>query len=303
MSFRQVIIRKANKIKLSYNNLIIVDKEEKEIHIPLEDIFTILIEDPNTILTTKIISECSKNKISIVVCDEKHDPVSIIQGYNLHHRAKYVLDRQNKLEDNVKSLLWKQIIEKKIYNQYLVITNTSNDLNDVEMLKNYSLNVKDSDIDNREGIAAKVFFRSLYGTEFIRFYADGINHAMNYGYKVIASAITRELVAYGLDPKLGIWHDSQLNSYNLSYDLIEVFRPLVDYCIFENTHLVENELTLSMRRELVNLLNIRMEMNGKMQTVQNCIGSTVKSYLNVLEGKKMNLELPNITKVDFYIHE
>lgn len=303
MSFRQVVIRKANKIKLSNNNLVIVDKENKEIHIPLEDIFTILIEDPNTVLTTRIISECSKNKITIVTCDEKHVPVSIIQGFNLHHRSKYVFDKQNALDENVKSLLWKQIIQKKIHNQYLVVTNTSNELDDIEMLKKYSMNVKNSDIDNREGIAAKVFFKSLYGTEFIRFYDDGINNAMNYGYKIIASAITREIVAYGLDPKLGIWHDSQQNSYNLCYDIIEVFRPLVDYCIFENTHLIENELTLLIRRELINLLNIRMEMNGKMQTVQNCIGVIIKSYLNVLEGKKKLLELPNIIKVDFYIHE
>lgn len=298
-----MVVRKASRIRLSNNNIVITNKNNDEVLIPLEDVYIVLIEDPNTVITTRLISECSKYKISIVICNEKHDPISIIQGYNTHHRAKYVLDKQLDISKEIKSNLWQQIIEKKIYNQFLVISNTSNNQSDLTLLKDYYSSVKQSDIDNREGIAAKVFFKSLYGTEFIRFYNDGINSAMNYGYKIISSAITRELVSYGLDPKLGIWHDSKQNSYNLSYDIVEVFRALVDYCIYENLDFIGEELTVKIRRELVNILNIRMEMNGKMQTVQNCIGSVVKSYISILEGKKEKLDLPNIMKVEFHIHE
>ncbi len=302
MSFRQVIIRKSEKIKLKTNNLCIIQKE-KEIKIPLEDIFIILIEDPNTILTTRIVSACVKNKITIVTCDEKHLPVATIIGHNQHHRANYVLNKQLKIDNNINSILWKQLIHKKIYNQHLVVKYTTGNEDDLKLLKQYYKSVKENDIDNREGIAAKVFFKSLYGSEFIRFYDDAVNAAMNYGYQIIASAITRELVSFGLDPKIGIWHESKLNSYNLSYDFVEVFRPLVDYCIFENIHNINNELTLKMRKELINILNIRMEMNGKMQTVQYCITQIVKSYISILENKSNHLKLPNIEKVEFYIHE
>ncbi len=300
--FRQVVIRKSERIKLSNSNLCIVN-EKKEIKIPLEDIFIIIIEDPNTVITTRIIAECVKNKICIITCDEKYLPCAIVSGFNQHHRALYVLQSQLGLTFETKAILWQQLISTKIYNQYLVVKHTSNIENDIELLKKYSSTVKESDIDNREGIAAKVFFKSLYGTEFIRFYDDAINHAMNYGYTVIASAITRELIAYGIDPKLGIWHDSKANSFNLSYDIVEVFRPLVDYCIYENSHKIYEELTLEMRKELINLLNVRVEMEGKMQTVQYCISNIVRSFVGVLEGKRKVLILPKIEKVEFHISE
>ncbi|MFV0424210.1 MAG: type II CRISPR-associated endonuclease Cas1 [Bacilli bacterium] len=302
MSFRQVVIRKSEKIRLSNNNLCVVNNE-KEVKIPLEDIFIVLIEDPNTIITTNIISKCVDNRICIITCDEKHLPCAMITGYNQHHRALHVMHSQLNQTFEMKSQIWKQLIKSKIYNQYLVAKYTSNVEKDTELLKEYTTNVKDGDIDNREGIAAKVFFKSVYGTEFIRFYDDGINHAMNYGYTIIASAITRELIAYGIDPKFGIWHDSKANSFNLSYDIVEVFRPLVDYCIYENMHKIENELTLEMRKELIKLLNVRVDLEGKMQTVQYCITRIVKSYVGVIEGKRNDLVLPKIEKVDFYISE
>ncbi len=301
MSFRQVIIRKSETIRLETNNLVVINK--KEIKVPLEDIFIILIEDPNTVITTRVISKCAEYRIAIIVCNEKYQPCSIITGFNQHHRSLYVLEKQVNIDTAVKSNLWKQLITSKIYNQYCVLKNTTNIESDISLLKNYSISVKDGDINNREGIAAKVFFKGLYGTEFIRFYDDAINASMNYGYSIIASAITRELVAYGLDPKFGIWHESRANSFNLSYDFIEPLRPIVDYCIYENMHKISNELTLEMRKELVNLLNVRIEMNGKMQTVQYSISQIVKSYVGILEGKRTDLILPKIKKVDFYISE
>ncbi len=302
MSFRQVVVRKSEKIKLS-NECICIVNNEKEIRVPLEDVFIVLIEDPNTVITTRIITECVKNKICIIICDEKYLPTALISGYNQHHRMLYVLESQLNLSYEVKSKLWQELITSKLYNQYLTVKYTSNIENDLKLLKNYSKDVKKADIDNREGIAAKIFFKSVYGTEFIRFYDDAINHAMNYGYTILASAITRELVAHGIDPKLGIWHESKTNALNLSYDIVEVFRPLVDYCIYENMHYIQNELTLKIRKEMIKLLNVRMELEGKMQTVQYCISKIVVNYVGILEGKKTSLTLPKITKVDFHISE
>ncbi len=302
MSFRQVIVRKSQKIRVENSNLTI-EKDNEIIYIPLEDIFLILVEDPNTVITTRLICKCSEYRISIIVCNEKYQPCSITLAYNQHHRSLYVHNLQNKLCNEKKQILWQEIIKRKIYNQHQVVKYTTNVESDLKLLKEYINSVKESDIDNREGISAKVFFKSLYGTEFIRFYDDAINSAMNYGYAIIASAITRELVSFGLDPKLGIWHENKSNSFNLSYDLVEVYRPLVDYCIYENLHFIEGQLTLHVRKELINLLNVKLEMNGKKQILQYSITQLVKSYIGVLEGKKEGLELPKIEKVDFYISE
>ncbi len=303
MSFRQVFVHKGQKIKIKNHNLCIIKNNHQEVFIPLEDIFIVLIEDPNILLTTRFITTCTKNKITIVLCDEKYIPESIINGFNSNYRQQIVLHQQLKLPQVTKETLWQQLIKIKLTNQMYVLKYTSNIEKDIELLTTYARDVKNNDIDNREGIAAKVFFKSIYGTEFIRFYHDGINSALNYGYKIIVSAITRELISYGVDPKFGIWHDSKTNNYNLAYDLVEIFRPIIDYYVYENKHLIQDKLSLHIRRDLINILNTRMELNKKMQTLQFCIGEVVKSYIRVIEGKSDTLKYPLIIKTDFITHE
>ncbi len=303
MSFRQVIISEALKVSIKNSNINIAKKEDENIIIPIEDVYIILIEDNKTLITTQFLSKCADNKISVIICNEYHDPHVICSGYNTHYRQLHVLRMQLSLSECLKSNLWKELIETKIRNQYEVVKLTSNIKDDLEMLKEYYKTVELNDITNREGIAAKVFFKSLYGSEFIRFYDDTVNGALNFGYKIVASAISRELVSLGIDPKLGIWHDSKTNTLNLAYDLIEPFRPIVDYFIYEHLHLLVQEIPIKIRRDLVNILNVRMELSGKMQTLQNCIGYMVKSYLNILEGKTRTLIFPKIKKVEFIINE
>ncbi len=302
MSFRQVIISDAIKVGIKNGNINVV-KSDKEVVIPIEDVFIIVVEDTKTLLSAQFISKCAEHKISVVICNAQHDPYAICHGYNTHYRQLYILNLQINLGEECKAYLWQQIVRTKIQNQFDVVKLTSNIAHDLELLGDYKNNVKLDDITQREGIAAKVFFKSLYGNEFIRFYDDQINASLNFGYKILASAIARELVSLGIDPKIGIWHESRSNSINLAYDLIEIFRPLIDYFTFEHKELLINEFSIKLRRELVNILNIRMELGGKMQTVQNCINYVVKSYLNILEGKSTELVVPKICKVEFYINE
>lgn len=76
MGYRQVIIKKSEKLHFKDNQLII-DKDESSTKVPLEDINYILIEDSSTILTTRLLAELGKNAISLIVCDEKFEPTSI----------------------------------------------------------------------------------------------------------------------------------------------------------------------------------------------------------------------------------
>ena len=43
------------------------------------------------------------------------------------------------------------------------------------------------------------------------------------------AAIARSLVGHGFYPPLGLHHDSQLNAFNLADDLLEPYRPFVDF--------------------------------------------------------------------------
>ena len=74
MSFRHVIIKSAIKLSLKNNNLHILNRENEEIHLPLEDIAIVLIEDPHVVLTARLMTQCSKHGIARIFCDETYLP-------------------------------------------------------------------------------------------------------------------------------------------------------------------------------------------------------------------------------------
>ena len=62
MGYRQVIIKKSERIHFKDNQLVIV-KENNNYKIPLEDINYVLIEDSSTIITSRLLAEFGKNAI------------------------------------------------------------------------------------------------------------------------------------------------------------------------------------------------------------------------------------------------
>ncbi len=298
MSFRQLLIKKAEKIRIKNSNILIIKETKEELIIPLDEISIVLIEDPNLIMTTRFITTCSKNNIGIYLCDEFHTPVSLITSFNNHYNQLEIFYLQLELKQKVKDELWNQIIKAKILNQSKVLKIATNQTKYVEMLENYATEVVDADIKNRESSAAKVYFYSLFGTEFIRFYDDAVNAGLNYGYKILVSVIIKELTKYGLDSKLGIWHSSKSNCFNLAYDLIEPFRPLIDYYIFLNFDCLSLPLSFTMRKKIINIVNKKILIKNKVYTVSYAIAEMMKSYVNILKGKQTVLLTPEIVEID-----
>lgn len=112
-----------------------------------------------------------------------------------------------------------------------------------ERMQQLAQEVLSGDTGNREGIAAKMFFRNFYGCDFIRFENDIINIALNYGYAVIRSSVARSLCAYGYNCALGIHHINEANPFNLADDLMEPLRPLADIWVWQNNEDLVDTLT------------------------------------------------------------
>ena len=51
---------------------------------------------------------------------------------------------------------------------------------------------------------------------------------LNYGYALILSCFNREIVSNGYITQIGLFHDNMFNPYNLSSDLMEPYRVVVD---------------------------------------------------------------------------
>ena len=89
--------------------------------------------------------------------------------------------------------------------------------------------VKIGDKTNREGHAAKIYFKELFGKEFVRHNDDVINSALNYGYAILLSTINKEIINNGYLTQLGIHHKNEFNEFNLTCDLMEPLLINVNY--------------------------------------------------------------------------
>jgi CRISPR-associated endonuclease Cas1 subtype II len=87
------------------------------------------------------------------------------------------------------------------------------------------------DKTNREGHAAKVYFNALFGKDFSRKQLNDINAGLNYGYSIILSMFSREIVKNGCITQIGIKHSNYFNQYNLASDLMEPFRVIIDHVL------------------------------------------------------------------------
>lgn len=293
MGYRQVIIKKSEKLHFKDNQLII-DKDESSIKVPLEDISYILIEDSSTILTTRLLAELGKNAISLIVCDEKFEPTSIMYPYNYHFKQLDVFSHQLEIDDSIKNEFWNQIVKRKIENSIRVLEMTSKEEFPISKLTEYINEITDGDSKNREGLAAKMYFRSLFGSDFIRFYDDNVNAALNYGYTIIASAIIRNLAVYGLNTYLGIHHSSKINNFNLAYDFLEPYRSVVDKFVCDNKDDIVLPLSFEFRKKLINLLNKEVLHQNKKYTIEYSIGLLIKSYIKSFSSGEIKLDLPSI---------
>ena len=122
--------------------------------------------------------------------------------------------------------------------------------------------------------------------EFTRTSDDPINIALNYGYSILLSAFNREVVANGYVTQLGIFHNNMFNQFNLSSDLMEPFRILIDRAVYE---LEPFKFDREEKLYLINVLNKEVIIDGKMNHINNAIKIYSKSVLDALNENNMSL--------------
>ena len=187
---------------------------------PIEDIGTVIIENQMVKITVPLLNELVKNNVAVIFCDNKQMPTSMLMGLDTNATQAESIKIQLNVSEPTKKQAWKQIIERKIRNQAAV-------------LKSLYSNVKSGDADNREGIAAKIYWTKLFGTEFKRYReGDPPNNLLNYGYSILRAAMARALLGSGLLPNLGIFHRGRYNAFPLADDMMEPYRPYVDDIVF-----------------------------------------------------------------------
>lgn len=275
MSWRVVVITRRCKLEYKLGYLICRGEELKKVY--LAEIDTLIVESTSVSLTAALLCELIRQKISVVFCDEKHNPLSQLLPLSGRHNSSGCLKRQLEWSECVCSDVWAEIVRYKILCQKKLLKTVG--AGQAELLERYANEVQAGDVSNREGHAAKVYFNALFGLPFKRGDKNFINGALNYGYAVILSAFNREVVASGFNTQLGIAHKNEFNSFNLSCDLMEPFRIVVDRFVFDSAQ----ELTPDYKHSLCNVLNDRVTINGEHCTVLSAISIYCKSVFDALD--------------------
>lgn len=276
MSFRTVVVTKRCKLEYKLGYMVCRGEETQKIY--LSEISTLMVESTAVSMTAALLAELIKNKVNVVFCDEKHNPLSQLVSLQGRYNSSGKLKHQLEWKDSVKARVWTKIVEYKILNQSKFLFDLK--LNEYKMLEDYARQLMLNDQTNREGHAAKVYFDALFGLDFKRGDDTFINSALNYGYAILLSAFNREIVAQGYSTQLGLNHKNEFNFFNLACDLIEPFRPIVDRFVFDMNG---DNFDAEYKHKLCEIFLTSLKINKTTYCLSDGISLFVRGVFNALE--------------------
>ena len=262
MSWRTVVISHRCKLDLNLGYMVIRGETETK-RIFLEEVSMLVIEDPAVSLTGCLLASLTERKIKVILCDTKRNPTAELVPFYGSHDCSRKIRAQITWDKHLKDTVWREIVSDKIRKQANFLFDLGH-REEGDLLTSYLSQITPGDTTNREGHAAKVYFNALFGMQFTRSEECAINSALNYGYGILLSIFNREIVANGYLTQLGLFHDNMFNHFNLSCDLMEPFRVLVDRhvssCRFSEFGTAEKHAVLS-------FLNMDVRIDNTTQTL------------------------------------
>ncbi len=282
MSWRIVVISNSAKLDYKLDYLVVRQNDITKIH--LSEISVLLIETTTVSLTVALLSELTKRKIKVIFCDEKRNPSSELVSYYGCHDTSAKIRQQINWTKEVKNLIWTEIISEKIRQQKDFLKKINKD--EFNLLEHYLKQIQLGDLTNREGLAAKVYFNALFGTNFTRTEDMPINAALNYGYGIILSAFNREIVANGYITQIGLFHNNMFNQFNLGSDLMEPFRILIDKRVYS---VMPDKFDHEEKMLILDILNTEIKIDGKTNYVNNAIKIYCKSVFDAINENDVSL--------------
>lgn len=264
--------------------------------LPIEDLGVVILQHPAIVITQAVIIACQKNNVVLVFCDERHLPYSVLlpisEGNTLHSK---ILQQQLNVSLATKKRLWQQVVKQKITQQMHTLKNLDKPYKPLERLAD---NVKTGDPDNLEAQAAQHYWRLLFGNDFRRdVELDGINSLLNYGYAIMRAMVARAIVGSGLHPALGLHHHNQYNGLCLADDLMEPFRPWIDYRVYQ---IAQHHATLDINREnkipLLNLLSETVEWEQQTMPLMVACHYLMAQLKRAFEDRRITLNYPKIVR-------
>lgn len=260
MSYHIVSIDAANCSLSCRDGQLTCKSAEGEKRLPLEDVASIIITSWSAQIHSELFLQAAKHGVALIIC-EAFKPVSLVLPANrstdtLLSRALLTLPPRTIAQ------LWQKTVDAKCANQLSLAEKLAPADARLAGLRATALGRK----PHKEAICAKAFWQ-IFGTAASGRAGDfqsppatpderperrleaagtssgdaftrsrdggGLNDLLNYGYAVLLSTVLQKLFGVGLDPTWGISHAPRERATPLAYDLMEPFRPCVDWRVFQ----------------------------------------------------------------------
>jgi CRISPR-associated protein Cas1 len=240
----------------------------------------------------KVMEQLNANNVAVVFCDSRHMPSAMLLNLESHSLQSELFRAQVSASEPLKKNLWKQTIEAKIANQAAHLEKQGNKAHE---LRAWAKSVKSGDTENREGLAARLYWSRLVGNGFVRDrYGGPPNHLLNYGYILLRSAVARALSGSGLLPTLGIHHHNKYNAFCLADDIMEPYRPFVDQLALRvyGDYPGEDFLNKDMKAQMLSLMAGDVWIDGNRRPLMVALSQTTASLSRCFSGESRKIVYP-----------
>jgi len=281
--WRVIVVTGRGKLDLRYNS-ISIRRDNGTDFIHIGEVNTLILETTTISITAALMCELIKQKVKVIFCDEKSNPHFELLPFYGSHDCSAKIKEQIAWTDFLKESLWTIIVTEKIENQMKLLKKLNKE--EYRILQEYASQIEHNDNTNREGHSAKIYFSALFGNNFSRNKENSLNAFLNYGYQILLSTFNKEIVANGYLTQIGLFHKNMFNYYNLSSDLMEPFRVIIDELAYkENPQKFEKDE----KRKLQNILNFKYRINENNHYLSEVIKIYTKSIFDALNSNDLSL--------------
>jgi CRISPR-associated protein Cas1 len=276
-------------LRIERGSLVLFSKKtvSGEAKLPLDEIDSLIINSNATSLTSSVQISLAQRGIPILFCDSRHLPIAVSLPTSNNYEQSKRIKQQSQISKEKADLLWSQIIRSKILRQSELLDHIGQHGNN---LRRIASKVVEGDTSNCEAQAAKIYWKDLFGKNFIRSSDDGVNARLNYGYAILRATVARYVCAHGLSPSLGIHHRNASNPMCLVDDLMEPFRPFVDWKVVK-MNVTNKDITREEKQELVNLMLQKVMSESGTTVFESLIQEGVFSFYRVCSEPNTKLKI------------
>ncbi|MDR3208847.1 MAG: type II CRISPR-associated endonuclease Cas1 [Rickettsiales bacterium] len=301
MGWRVLQLSKPCKLYVK-NKQLLYESDETTATFPIEDLSVVVLETGFVQLTGSLLSEFAENGVVLFSCDSSHNPCGAFFPFHGHSRYAEITHVQIASSEPLKKRLWQSIVIQKIKNQADVLRLLGK--SEAGVVSAIANRVQSGDSENTEAYAAQLYWKSLFDNFTRRDESNILNKALNYGYAIMRGCIARNVVGAGLMPCLGVHHNNQLNQFNLVDDLIEPFRPFVDFMVATTDFSNEENLTPQLKNQIISILLCNCDISGEKVSLLKSCEMTAESMAKSLREKDFHLlKLPIINGYPQIMHE